>query len=149
MYRLRVCLAWFISHCYTCVKTWVESSILSSSILKKTRHPARIWRICCWIHIRAWIYRCCIVIHRSLVLDGSLHYVQCVTYAAILPIFILLNMIWYDWIQSSAMFKQQNVRWYAFQWSIMIWYQLTMFEVCIFTGLSRLLDTHIAYEIAI
>ena len=29
------------------------------------------------------------------------------------------------------------------------WYQLTMFEVCIFTGLSRLLDTHIAYEIAI
>ena len=29
------------------------------------------------------------------------------------------------------------------------WYQLTMFEVCIFTGLSRILDTHIAYEIAI
>ena len=29
------------------------------------------------------------------------------------------------------------------------WYQWTMFEVCIFTGLSRLLDTHIAYEIAI
>ena len=28
-------------------------------------------------------------------------------------------------------------------------YQLTMFEVCIFTGLSRLLDTHIAYEIAV
>ena len=29
------------------------------------------------------------------------------------------------------------------------WYQLTMFEVCIFTGLSGLLDTHSAYEIAI
>ena len=29
------------------------------------------------------------------------------------------------------------------------WYQLTMFEVCIFTLLSRLHDTHIAYEIAI
>ena len=28
-------------------------------------------------------------------------------------------------------------------------YQVFMFEVCIFTGLSRLLDTHIAYEIAI
>ena len=28
-------------------------------------------------------------------------------------------------------------------------YPLTMFEVCIFTGLSRFLDTHIAYEIAI
>ena len=29
------------------------------------------------------------------------------------------------------------------------WYRLTMLEVWIFTGLSRLLDTHIAYEIAI
>ena len=28
-------------------------------------------------------------------------------------------------------------------------FQLTMFEVCILIGLSRLLDTHIAYEIAI
>ena len=28
-------------------------------------------------------------------------------------------------------------------------YQLNMFEVCILIGLSRLLDTHIAYEIAI
>ena len=28
-------------------------------------------------------------------------------------------------------------------------YKLTMFEVCILIGLSRLLDTHIAYEIAI
>ena len=28
-------------------------------------------------------------------------------------------------------------------------YQLTMFEVCILIGLSRLLETHIAYEIAI
>ena len=28
-------------------------------------------------------------------------------------------------------------------------YQLTMFEVFILIGLSRLLDTHVAYEIAI
>ena len=28
-------------------------------------------------------------------------------------------------------------------------YQLTMFEVCILIGLTRLLDTHVAYEIAI
>ena len=28
-------------------------------------------------------------------------------------------------------------------------YQLTMFDVCILIGLSRLLDTHIAYEMAI
>ena len=29
-------------------------------------------------------------------------------------------MILYDWIQSSAMFQQQDVRWYGFQWSILI-----------------------------
>ena len=32
MYRLRVFLACFISHCYTCIKTLVESEILSSTI---------------------------------------------------------------------------------------------------------------------
>ena len=30
---------------------------------------------------------------KKMVLDGSLHYLQCVTYAAILQIFILLSMI--------------------------------------------------------
>ena len=127
-------------------------------------------------------------------------------------------MIWYARIQSSAMFKQQDIRWCGFRWSIPLsigyvwysgihmgillpscsyciynrwcqnrrsilpnfllfacfytvecnrrrcsnnkmyhdmvfndrfWYQLTMFEVCIFTGLSRLPGAHIAYEIAI
>ena len=127
-------------------------------------------------------------------------------------------MIWYGWIQSSAMFKQQDARWCGFQWLIplsfdyvwnssidralstpsclfCIWirycqilrsilpnfllfawfdtvefnrlqcsnnkmhddvifhdrfqYQLIMFELCILIGRSRLLDTHIAYEIAI
>ena len=28
-------------------------------------------------------------------------------------------------------------------------YQLTMFEVCILIGLSRLIDTHVAYELGI
>ena len=28
--------------------------------------------------------------------------------------FPIVCMIWYDWIQSSAMFKQQDVRWYGF-----------------------------------
>ena len=27
-------------------------------------------------------------------------------------------MIWYAWIQSSTMFKQQDARWYRFRWSI-------------------------------
>ena len=34
--------------------------------------------------------------------------------------FPIVCMILYGWIQSSAMFKQQHVRWYDFQWSILI-----------------------------
>ena len=185
---------------------------------QKTSQFPGIWKLCCWIHIRDWICRSCIVIHKSLVLDGSLHYVQCVPYAEILQIFLLFSMISNCRIQSPAVSKQRDVRWCNFRYSIPIsngylwnacidmaistpscsyciwnrywqnhriilpnfllfawfdtlefnrrlcsnnkmyddmvfnnrfWYQLTMFEVCIFTGLSRLLDTHIAYEIAI
>ena len=184
----------------------------------KTSRLPGIWKICWWIHIRDWIYRSCIVIHKTLVLDGSLHNLQCVTYAAILQIFMLFSMIWYCRIQSAAVSKERDLRWCGFRKSIPLsidyvlnscidmaisilscsyciynrywqnhrsilpnfllfawfntiefnrrlcsntkmyddmvlndrfWYQLTMFEVCIFTGLSRLLDTHIAYEIAI
>ena len=34
--------------------------------------------------------------------------------------FPIVCIIWYDWIQSSAMFNQQDVRWYGFQWWILI-----------------------------
>ena len=168
--------------------------------------------------MRDWIYRSCIVIHMSLVLDGSLHYVRCVPYPKILLIFLLLSMIWNCRIQSTAVSKQGYVRWCGFRYSIptsiaylwnvyidmaistsscsyCIWnrywqnhrsilsnfllfacfdtlefnrlpwsnikiyddavfavrfrYHLTMFEMCILIRLSRLLNTHIAYEIAI
>ena len=63
-------------------------------------------------------YRSCIAIHNSLVLDGSLHYVQCVPYEAILQIVLLHRMIWYSRIQSPALSKQQDARWCGFRWSI-------------------------------
>ena len=154
----------------------------------------------------------------SLVLDGSLHYLQCATYAVILPIFILFSMIWYCRIQSTAVSKERDVRWCGFRYSIQlaidyiwnscidmaisiaacsycIWnrywqnhrsilpnfllfawfdtlefnrqpwsinkicddavfahrfrYHLTIFGMCILIRLSRLLNTHIAYDIAI
>ena len=52
-------------------------------------------------------------------------------------------MTWYAWIQLSAMFKQQGVRWCDFRWSIpqsidYIWNSSI--------GLSRLLYAHIGYE---
>ena len=85
---------------------------------RKTSRLPGIWKICCWIHIPDGIYRSCIVIHKSLVLDGSLHYLHCVTYAAILPIFILFSMIWYCRIQSTAVSKERDVRWCAFRCSM-------------------------------
>ena len=33
--------------------------------------------------------------------------------------FAIVCIMWYDWIQSSAMFKQQDVLWYGFQLSIL------------------------------
>ena len=85
---------------------------------RKTRRDAGIWKICCWIHMLALILHSCIVIHKLLVSDGSLHYVQCVPYAEILPIFILFSMTWYCRIQSPVVSKQQDVRWCGFRWSI-------------------------------
>ena len=185
---------------------------------RKTSRLPGVSNICCWIHIRDWIYRNCIVIHKSMVLDGSLHYVQCVPYAEFLQIFLLFSMIWNCRIQSPAVSKQRDVRWCAFRYSIpisigylwnacidmaistpscsyCIWnrywqnhrsnrpnfrlfawldtlefnrlpwsnnkidddavfadrfrYHLAMFWKCILIRLSRLLNTHIAYEIAI
>ena len=153
-----------------------------------------------------------------LAIDGSLHYVKCVPYAAILQICLLFSMNWYCQIQLPAFSIQRDVRWCRFRWSIplsidyvwnscidrailthscsyCVWnrycqnhrsilpnflliawfdthefsrfpcankkmhdevvyadrfrYQLTIFEVFILIGLSRLLDTHVAYELAI
>ena len=110
----------------------------------ETRHPAGIWKICCWVHLLAWINRSCIAIHKALVLDRSLQYVQCLTYAAVLHIFLLFSMISYCRIQSRAVSKRQEVRWCSFCWSIP--YQLTMFGFRVLIGLFRLLHTHIVYE---
>ena len=86
----------------------------------KNRRLAGIWTICCWIHILAWIYCRCIVFHKALVLDGSLQYVQCFSYAVILLIFLLLSMFWYCRVQLPAVSKQQDVRWCNFRFSILL-----------------------------
>ena len=70
------------------------------------------------MHILARINQSGIVVHKLLVLDGSLHYVQCIPYEAIMQTFILFSMIWYCQIQSPAVSKQQDVLWCGFRWSI-------------------------------
>ena len=106
---------------------------------------AEIWKICCLIHIQSWINHSCIVIHKLLVLDGSLHYVQCVPYAEILQIFQLFSMICYYRIQRMPW---PNNKMYDYAISAdRFRYQLTMFGIRLLIGLSRLLHIHIAYEI--
>ena len=145
MYRHRVSLTCFFSHCYTCIKTWAEFGILCSTILEKTKCAAGIWKICCCIHILAWISHNCVVIHKLLVLDGSLHYVQCVPYAAILQICILFSMIWYCRIQLPAVSKQRDVPWCGFRRSIPL--SIDYVWNTSIDRLSRLLHADIAYEI--
>ena len=71
----------------------------------------------------------------------------CQNHRSILPNFLLLA--WFYTIEFNRRLCSNNKMYDDMVWSVRFWYQLTMFEVCIFTGLSRLLDTHIAYEIAI
>ena len=71
----------------------------------------------------------------------------CQNHRSILPNFLLLA--WFDTIAFNRRLCSNNKMYDDMVFNDRFWYQLTMFEVCIFTGLSRLLDTHIAYEIAI
>ena len=114
-------------------------------ITRNTRRPAAISKICSWIHTLARIYRTCIVIHKSLVWDDSLHYFIYVPYAEILQICLFFSMIWYSRIQSPAVSKQQDVRWCGFVDRLPN--QLAMLGIQLLIGISRLLYAHIAYEI--
>ena len=71
----------------------------------------------------------------------------CQNHCSILPNFLLFA--WFDTIEFNRMLCSNNKMHDDIVFNDRFWYQMTMFEVCIFTGLSRLLDTHIAYEIAI
>ena len=91
--------------------------------------------------------------------------------AALCPISYCFCMIWYGWIQSSAMFKQQNVLWCGYPWSIPIsidyvwsvyidrasstpWYSYCIWNSCIkkspmVTGVMRETITHAVANIGL
>ena len=55
--------------------------------------------------------------------DSVIHCIwnrYCQNRRSMLPNFPIVCMIWNSWIQRSAMFKQKDVRWYPFRWSIPI-----------------------------
>ena len=78
---------------------------------------AHDWRHCCSCP-RGWRQKRGPLFWTRRLLDGSQQYVQCVQYVTILQIFLLLSMIRYCRIQSSAVSKRQDLRWCSFRWSI-------------------------------
>ena len=71
----------------------------------------------------------------------------CQNHRSILPNFPFCA--WFDTIEFNRRLCSNNKMYEDMVFNGWFWYQLTMFEVRIFTGLSLLLDTHITYEIAI
>ena len=80
-----------------------------------------------------------------MVLDGSQHYVQCVPYAEILQIFYCLA--WFDTVELNWMPYPNNKMYDNAVFDEWFHCQLTMFEIRVLVGLSRLIHAHIAYEI--
>ena len=113
----------------------------------KTRCHAGIWEICRLIHILAWIYRSCIVIHKALVLDGSLQYVYCIPYVTFLQIFLLLSMTWYVYFNRLPCPNDNMYNDHVFAYRFLL--QMITFGMCTLIWLSLLLHDRIAYEIAI
>ena len=109
----------------------------------KTRRLAGIWKICCCIHFLAWISHSCIVIHKLLILDGSLHYVQGAPYAAILQIFYCLT--WWDTVEFHCLPCPNNEMYDDAVFADRFHCQLTRVGIRVLIGLSRHLHAHIAY----
>ena len=66
---------------------------------------------------------------------------------SILSTFLLFG--WFYMVEFNRRRCSNNKMYDDMVFNDRFWYQWTMFEVSIFTGLSRLIITHIAYEIAI
>ena len=66
---------------------------------------------------------------------------------SILPNFLLV--VWFDTGEFNRLPCSNNMVYDDVVFDHRFRYQLTMFEVCLLIELSRLLDTHIEYEIAI
>ena len=199
------CLAWFYTVEFNRLPCPTRCTMMRFLLIDSAIN----WPFLKFVYCKGYLDSFMLILHKNYILPkSSQHSTE----------FPIVCMIWYCWIQSSAMFKQQAIRWCGFIWSIPLligyvwntsidmanltpscsyciykrwcqnqssilpnfllfawfytvefnrrrcwnnkmyddmvfndwfWYRLTMFEVCIFTGLSRILDTHIAYDIAI
>ena len=95
--------------------------------------------------MRDWIYRSCIVIHKSLVLDDSLQYVQCVHMRKFCRFFYCLA--WSETVEFNRLPCPKSEMYGDAVFAIRFRYQLAIFGVRVLIWLSRLLHARIAYEI--
>ena len=102
------------------------------------------WKIYCWIHILAWIYHNCIVIHKALVLSDSLQYVHCVHIPKFYRLFY--RFLWFDTVEFNRLQCANDKKYADAIFADRIRYQLTMFRFGLLSSLSRFLHVHIAYE---
>ena len=101
--------------------------------------------MCCWRHFLAWINHSSIAIHKLLVLDGSLHYVQCVTYAEFCRYFYCLA--WFGTVEYNCLPCPNNEVYDDAVFADRFHCQLTMFGIRVLIGLSLHHHAHIADEI--
>ena len=85
------------------------------------------------------------LINKSLARDGSLHFVQCVPYAAILQIFYCLA--WFDAVEINHLPCPNNEIYDDAVFDDRFRYQITMVGFRVFMLQYRLLHADIAYEI--
>ena len=110
----------------------------------KNRRPAGIWKICRLLHIQAWIYGNWIVFHKAMVLNGSLQYVQWVTFAEIMQIFYCLA--WFDTVETNRRPCPNNKMYDEVVFAYRFRYPLNKFGMRLLIGQSRFHHAHIVYE---
>ena len=112
---------------------------------RKTRRAAGIWKICCWIHVLAWINRSCIEIHKLLVLDGSLH--TCNVYHVRKFCRFFFCLAFFYTVEFNCLPCPNNEMYDDTVFADRFHCYLAMFGILVLIGLSLHLHAHIIYEI--
>ena len=89
------------------------------------------------------MYRSCIAVHKALIFDRSLQYVQCVPYARI-KLFYCLAL--FDTDEFNRLPCPSDRKYDDVVSIHRFLYQLPMFGIRVVIGLPRLIHAHIAYE---
>ena len=134
--RFLYCLAWFHTVEFNRLPCSNNKICDDADFAARFRYQLDMFgiRVLIWL---SWLLHA----HIAYITDGAM----------IIAAFCRISYCLHDLIRLDSIvgYVQNNDMYDDMVFNDRFWYQLTMFEVCIFTGLSRLLCTHIAYEISI